>query len=57
MTKFKPVDIIVLITIVGCLVLMGIEKGTDVTKILLAFASYYFGKSTAENFYHNNSSK
>jgi len=57
MVKFKPVDIITIVTIIGCLILMGLEKGTDVTKILLAFAAYYFGKSTSENFYHNNSNK
>lgn len=54
MQKFKPVDVITLAVIIGCFGLMAFEKGNNMVEVLMAFAAYYFGKSTSENFYHNS---
>ena len=57
MSRFKPVDVITLVVIIGCFILLAFDKGQGMVEILLAFAAYYFGKSTSENFYHKKLEK
>ena len=53
--KFKPVDIIALVTIIGGFVLMALKIDSTVSAVILTIAAYYFGKSTVEQFYrHKN---
>lgn len=52
--QLQPIDIIAVISILGCFLLIVLDKTTDIIGILITVVSFYFGKAASGYLNHKN---